>query len=129
MNTKNFIIGGLAGGIVNFLAGWLFYGVLFSSVMPADENMSMLFIFLGCLMFGVLLSYIYNQWANISTWMTGLTAGAVLGTITALWSNFFRFASETSVDWGLFALDAGISAAMGAITGAVIGFVLGKMKD
>lgn len=30
MNTKRFLLGGLAGGIAFFLLGYLFYGTLFS---------------------------------------------------------------------------------------------------
>ena len=28
MNTQKFLMSGIAGGIVSFFAGWLFYGIL-----------------------------------------------------------------------------------------------------
>ncbi len=29
MKTKNFLVAGIAGGIVDFLLEWLFYGIIF----------------------------------------------------------------------------------------------------
>jgi hypothetical protein len=34
MNVKNFIIGGIVGGIVNFLLGWIIYGMLLKDFFP-----------------------------------------------------------------------------------------------
>jgi UDP-N-acetylmuramyl pentapeptide phosphotransferase/UDP-N-acetylglucosamine-1-phosphate transferase len=128
MNTKNFIVGGLVGGGVNFLAGWLFYGVLFTSQFPEGENMSMLFIFLGCMAFGFFMSYIFNKWAGISTAMTGLNAGAIIGLFAGLWSNFFMHSQALEPDYTIMLLDVGIGVISAALMGACIGFVLSKMK-
>jgi hypothetical protein len=128
MKTKNFIIGGIAGGIINFLGGWVFYGMLFKNQFPEGENMNMLFIILGCMTFGFLLSYIFNKWANINTLNGGLMAGAILGLFLGLWSNFFQARMLAEPDYQLMLLDVGISIAMGALTGAGIGLVNSKMK-
>ena len=128
MNTKNFIIGGIAGGIINFLGGWVFYGMLFSNQFPEGENMNMLFIFLGCMTFGFLLSYIFNKWAQIGTLNGGLMAGAILGLILGLWGNFFQLSMAAEPEYQLRLLDVGITIALGALTGAGIGLVNNKMK-
>lgn len=128
MNTKNLLLGTLLGGITNFILGWVFYGMLLSDVFPEGENMNMIFIFLGCLSFGLILTYIFMKWANISTWQTGSGAGAVLGTLLSLWSNFFMWSDQAEVNYGVMFLDIGVGAIMGAVTGAVIGFVLSKMS-
>ena len=55
MKAKNFIAAGLAGGIVDWLLGWLFYGFLFKITFPQPEetSKSMVLILLGCLVFGL----------------------------------------------------------------------------
>ena len=128
MNTKNLLLGTLLGGITNFILGWVFYGMLLSDVFPEGENMNMIFIFLGCLSFGLILTYIFMKWANISSWQTGAGAGAILGTLLSLWSNFFMYSNQAEADYGVMFLDIGVGAIMGAVTGAVIGFVLSKMS-
>ncbi len=38
MNTKNFLIGGIIGGVVFFLLGWLFYGYLLTEFFYNNES-------------------------------------------------------------------------------------------
>ncbi len=129
MKIKNFLVSGIAGGIVDFLLGWLFYGIIFLNTFPQPEESSetMLFIFLGCITFGLFVSYIYSQWAQISTAATGLKAGAIIGLFVGLFYNFFNLAMMPETTLKLAALDVGISVVMTAIIGAVIGIVNGKM--
>jgi hypothetical protein len=129
MKTKNFLVVGIVGGIVNFLLGWLFYGIIFVNTFPQPEESSesMLFIFLGCITFGLFVSYIYAQWAQISTASTGAKAGAIIGLFVGLYFNFFNMAMGPEATLELAALDVGVSVVMTAIIGAVIGVVNGKM--
>lgn len=130
MKTKNFLVSGIVGGIVDFLLGWLFYGIIFASVFPQPEDESgktMLFIFLGCLTFGLFVSYIYNRWAQITTAATGAKAGAIIGLFIGLFYNFFGLAMQPGQTIELAALDVVISIVMTAIIGAVIGAVNGKL--
>lgn len=130
MKTKNFLIAGIVGGIVDFLLGWLFYGTLFKDYFPGpseEGTQTMVMIFLGCITFGLFVAYIYTQWAQISTAATGAKAGAIIGLFVGLFYNFFNMAMNSEATFQLFALDVGISIVMTAVIGAVIGMVNGKM--
>jgi len=130
MKTKNFLISGLAGGIVDFLLGWLFYGILFKDYFPApteESTQTMILILLGCITFGLFVAYIFTKWAQITTAVTGVKAGAIIGLFLALFMNFFNMAMNTEATTQMFAMDVGISIVMSAIVGAVIGSVNGKL--
>lgn len=129
MKTKNFLVSGLVGGIVNFFLGWVFYMFLFKDYFPNDEpnDNSVVFIFLGALTFGLFVAYIYTKWAQITTISTGAKAGAIIGLFIALHVSFFHLAFVADATFQLAALDTGISIVMSAIMGAVIGVVNGKL--
>jgi hypothetical protein len=127
MNAKNFLVSGIVGGIVDFLFGWLFYGILFKDIYPQNENMNLLFIFLGCMTFSLFVAYIFTKWAGITNPITGLKAGAVIGLFTSLSMNFFMY-SSMSVNYQNMALDVVISIVISAFVGASVAFVNGKMK-
>lgn len=130
MNAKNFIVGGIVGGIVDYLLGWLLWGILFKDMFPgSDESqMNMLFIFLGCMTFGFLISYVFNQWAQISNVATGAKAGAILALFLGLFQNFFSNSMVLEPDMKMIAFDLLLMLICGAVVGAVIAFVNGKMK-
>lgn len=127
MNVKNFIVGGIVGGIVDFLLGWLFYGMLFKDIFPESPDMKIEYIFLGCMTFGFFVSFIFTRWAGISNLVTGLKAGAIIGLFTSLYMNFFMY-SNMPVDYQTFAIDVLISIVMSAAVGAAVALVNGKMK-
>ena len=130
MKTKNFLISGIAGGITDFLLGWLFYGMLFADFFPQpEESPSMLgLIFLGCMTFGLFLAYVYTKWAQIITASTGAKAGIVVGFFMGLYFNFFNMAMNSETTTQMFILDVAISIVMTAIIGAVIGAINGRLK-
>lgn len=130
MDVKKFIIGGIVGGIVDYLLGWLFWGKLFKDnfPMPEGSQMNMLFIFLGCMTFGFFISFVFNQWANISTAVGGAKGGAIFALLLGLFSNFFGHSMELEPPMNMMALDIVLMIVCGAIVGAVIGLINGKMK-
>ncbi|OZV68082.1 hypothetical protein [Winogradskyella aurantia] len=130
MKTKTFIISGLVGGIANWLLGWLFYGILLADFFPQPEESSatMVYILLGCIMYGLFISYVYNRWAQISTAATGAKAGAVIGLFMGLYYNFFNLAMQPETTAQMAVADVGISIVMTAIVGAIIGAINGKMN-
>lgn len=127
MNAKNFLVSGIAGGIVNFLLGWLFYGIIFKDIYPENENPNLLFIFFGCMTFGLFMAYIFTKWAGITNPVTGLKAGAVIGLFTSLSMNFFMYSSMV-INYQNMALDVVISIVIGALVGATIAIANGKLK-
>lgn len=127
MNAKNLIISSVAGSLIYFLMGWLFYGILFPNIYPPSPNQNMLFVYLGCLTFCLLVAYVFLQWASISDPMTGLKSGAVIGLLYGAGMNFFMYSSQIPNHINMFT-DIIINTVMGAIAGAVIAFVIGRLK-
>lgn len=127
MNVKNFLIAGIVGGLVDFLLGFLFYGIIFKDSYPETPDMKLEFIFLGCITFGLLMSYIFIKWAGIKNPITGLTAGASIGFLYGLSTNFFMY-SNRPLDTQNFIIDVVISIIIGAGVGAAVALVNGKIK-
>ncbi|CAI8179213.1 MAG: Uncharacterised protein [Formosa sp. Hel1_33_131] len=127
MNTKSFLMSGIAGTFVCFLLGWLFYGILFPDVYPQNDEECMLFIFLGCLFYAFTFALIFNRWAQISTFSSGIKAGFLLGLLWSLSMSFFMYASKESIDSNFLILIA-IDAVSAAIMGGIIALVIGKTK-
>lgn len=128
MNVKNFLLAGIAGGITDFLLGWIFYGMIFRQYFGGAEP-NLAFIFAGCMSFGFLISYIYVRWANLITLMTGARAGAGIGLLLGLMDNFFRYSMTTDApDYQKFAVDTLIYMVLGACVGAVCAVVNGTLS-
>ena len=127
MKVKNFLLAGIAGGITDFLLGWLLYGMLFREYF-GGEDPNLTFIFAGCMSFGFLIAYIYVRWANLVTAMAGLRAGAGIGLLMGLMENFFRYSMPGQpIDYKKFAVDVVICLVMGAGVGAVTASVDGVL--
>jgi hypothetical protein len=127
MNVKNFLASGIIGGIVDFLLGWVFYGMLFKDIYPETPNMKLEFIFLGCITFGLLVSYIFTKWAGITSPVTGIIAGAIIGFINGLSMNFFMYSNIPLNSQNLI-IDVLITTFISADVGATVAFINGKMK-
>lgn len=127
MNAKIFLVSGIVGGIVDFLLGYLFYGILFKDFFPQNESMNLLFIFLGCMSYGMFISYIFNKWAGITIPFSGFKSGAIIGLFTSFIMNFFMF-SNMVVNYQHFALDIAVSIVLSGFVGTSVAFVNGKFK-
>lgn len=127
MNVKNILISGIVGGIVDFLLGWVFYGMLFKDLYPQNENTNFVFIFLGCMTFGLFIAYIFDKWASITNPVTGFKAGATIGIFSSLSMNFFMY-SGMEVNYQNMAIDVAISTFVGAAMGAAVALSLSKLK-
>lgn len=131
MNVKNFFIGGIVGGIADFLMGWLVWGILLKDIMPKPEGAgseNMMFIFLGCMSFGFLLSYIFSQGDGISQCVPGIKLAVGVAIFMSLANNFFYNMYNTSIDIKMTAIDIVASIVVSAVVGAVIAVTNGKMK-
>lgn len=134
MNNK-VLVGGLIGGVVFFLLGWLIYGMLLTTMMKentmpgigrAEEEMQWAFLVIGHLAFGFLIAYILNK-SNVYSFSSGATIGAVLGFLYTLAFNFIMYATTnyfTSMT-GVF-MDIIVATVMVAITAGVVGWWYGR---
>lgn len=127
MNAKNFLVSGIVAGIVNFLLGWVFYDQLFPDLYPKEGEPNMVFIGLGCLIFGLLVAYVLTGIASITSTKEGLKGGAVFGLLYGISMNLFMY-SSMEPNYQNMAIDTAISIVMVAIMGAVIAMINGKMK-
>ena len=131
MNVKNFLIGGIVGGIADFLMGWLIWGILLHDTFPPPAGSgpeNMLFIFLGCMSFGFLISYVFSQGEGISTCMSGIKMAVGIALFMCLSTNFFRNMYTDTIDVTMLAIDVVASLVLAAVVGAVVAVVNGKMK-
>lgn len=130
MNVKNFIVGGIVGGIVDFLLGWVVYGMLLHDMMPhepgAKENM--MFIFLGCMSFGFLISWVFSQGEGISNVGTGIKMALGIALFMGLCSHFFMNMGNDTIDCKYMAIDIIGTLVLATGVGASVALVNGKMK-
>ena len=134
------LVATLVGGIVMFGLGFLIYGVLLDAFMKANmtaeaaklmkDPPNFVLIIVSNLVFAWILAFIFERWAGIKTFATGLMAGAIIVFSMALAIDL-QFAATMNLMNGFvpIVVDVLAATAMGAITGGVIGFVLGKMPE
>ena len=136
MTAKNRILGTLAGTVVLFLLGWVFYGMLlmdfFSSnvgsagnVMRSDEEMVWWALILGNMLQAYLLVYVFSK-TNIGTFSGGLKQGGTIGFILSLGFNLTMFATTNISTLTSSLVDPFVSAVMMGLAGGVIGLIVGK---
>lgn len=139
MNTTKMLISGIAGGIVAFFAGWVIYGMLLmdfmaqnsgsaTGVMRADPEMIWWALIAGNLLMGILYSYIFNKWANISTLGAGIGAGAIIGLIMGAGFDLTMYGTSNIMNLNATMVDIAASTVLGALTGGAVGWVNGMGK-
>ena len=130
MNVKNLSLSGLAGAVVNFLLGWLVYGILLKDMFkqPEESTNNMILIFVACLVISLFIAYIFLQWAQIKTLKTGAKAGAIIGFFMGLNYNIWVMIMDGR-DLQTLAIDVVVTVVTTAITGAVIGLTIGKLEN
>lgn len=135
MNTKNFLIGGIVGGVIFFLLGWLFYGNLLAqyfhdhpgtatNVERAMDQFQWWALILGNLFSGFLLAYIFSK-AGVSTLSAGLVTGAIIGFLMSSSIDLIMYATTNISSKRAMVADIATFTVMSAIAGAVIGAVTG----
>ena len=127
------LIGGVIGGIVYFLFGWLVYGILLAgqmegaNCMRAHDEMLLIWIFVGNVFTGLMLSYVMSKMATVTTLGSGAMVGAIIGLLSAIGMDGLMYGTTTMVTGpSAILMDAVITAVMWAIVGGVIGWWLGR---
>jgi hypothetical protein len=138
MNSQKFLLGGIVGGVVYFLLGWLCYGMLLKDFftnnmwaagsMRTDADTIWWALIAGQLAAGFFLAYVIGK-ANAASAGAGAGVGFIVGLLVCLSFDLTMYGVSTTVTSlkGL-AADVAVSAVMSAIAGAVIGVVLGMGK-
>jgi hypothetical protein len=134
MNSKNYFLAGILGGIVYFLLGWLVYGMLLMNYMEENAGLAlgvnrvvMLFwsIGLGSLLYGFFLSYIFSCVGQVKTAAAGAKSGAWVGFLVAGAIDFIMYGSTNISTLNAVAVDILAATVLASITGAVVAWVLG----
>ena len=138
MNTKKFVLGTVAGGVVYFLLGFVVYAILLESFFASHAgsatgvtkaDMQFWPLILGNLAQAALLSYIFLQWANIKTFGAGLTAGATIGFLMTLGFDMIMYDTSNVMDLTGSIVDTLVYTIITALVGGVVGVVLGLGKS
>ncbi len=139
MNMQKFLLSGFIGGIVSFFAGYLVYGLLLmdffsqntgtaTNVMRLPAEMVWWALIAGSVCMGLLLSYIFNKWANISSLGGGASAGFVIGLLMTAGFDLLLYGNSNISNLNATLVDIVCGGVMGAITGAAVGFMNGVGK-
>ncbi len=134
MNSKNYFLAGILGGIVYFLLGWLVYGILLMNYMEENAGLAlgvnrveMLLwsIGLGSLLYGFFLSYIFSCVGQVKTAAAGAKSGAWVGFLVAGAIDFTMYGTTNITTLNAVAVDILAATVLASITGAVVAWVLG----
>ena len=129
----------VVGGIAFFFLGFVIYGLILDPmVMKPNMNtfpglMNDVPIWaplvLANLVSALLLTYIFDRWASISTFMGGMQGGAIVyGLMGLSYQLMFMAFWNLSKNYTPAVADVFGSVLMGAIGGGIIGAVLGMMR-
>ena len=135
MNTKKFLLGGLAGGIIYFFLGYLFYGNLLADffhnnagtatgVERTMDQFQWWSLILGNIFYGCLLSYIFIR-SGVSSAGSGFLTGAAVGLLVSAAFDFTSHGVSNLMSTKGVIGDIGTFTVMSAITGAIVGWVCG----
>lgn len=133
MNTQKLALGGLAGGIIYFLLGYVFYELLLKDFFANNgmsANMDAMVwwaMIAGNLVAGLLLTYILSK-AGVATPGRGATMGFIVGLLMGLSFDLIMYGLGQGISKKGIAADVAVGAVMSAIAGAVIAWILGSGK-
>ena len=138
MNTKNFLIGGIVGGVVFFLLGWLFYGNLMANYFHEHPgtatNVDRLMdqfewwaLALGNLLTGFLIAYVFAK-SGVATLASGLITGGILGFLMSSSIDLIMYGTTNILSKHGLVADIATFTVMAAIAGAVVGAINGMLN-
>lgn len=136
MNTR-IIIATLITAVVNFLLGWLIWGILLMGFYEANtiqyeglmkEMPNLVLIFISGLLYAFLLAYIFDRWANIRNLGKGFIAGMLVGVLITTCFDLYFLAGFNLFNVKVFIVDVIANTIVSGILGGVTAFVLGYGK-
>ncbi|HKJ43643.1 MAG TPA: hypothetical protein VKA27_16215 [Sunxiuqinia sp.] len=140
MSTQRIIYAGLGGGVVYFLLGWLFYGILLADFFASNagsaigvnremDEMLMWSILLGNLLFGFLLAIILGSWAKVKSIGDGVKKAAIIGLLMTAAVDFTMYGTSNLMTLGGSIGDIITSVVITSIVGLVVAWILSKEKQ
>jgi hypothetical protein len=136
MQTKT-LLGGLIAAIAAFLIGWLVFGILLMDFYMANmesypglmrEAPELIYIFLGNLSWGVMLSYVFTL-GNIHSPQRGAIVGAILFSLITLGFDLLFYGQARLFSLKLVAVDVIANIIIGLIVGALLGWWFSRGKS
>lgn len=132
------LVGTLVGGIVMTLLGWLIFGLALAEFFKSNMiNYSGLVkdppdwipLVLFNLAFAWLIAFVFEYWAKIRDFVSGLKGGALifLPLVIGIDLQYMAFMNLLT-GYVPVIVDIVAATALGAIVGGVIGFTLGKLS-
>jgi len=136
------LVAGLVGAVVSMVMGFLVWGTLLAGYMestmsPAAKTFisttpRMLPMIVAQLGFGFFFAFVFERWAGVRSFVTGMFAGAVLGFFYAFITNLMNDAFLVNLHIGAntppMIVDIAAGTVVGAVIGAAEGLVLGMMN-
>jgi hypothetical protein len=137
MKTNRILLGGLTGGVVFFLLGWIVYGMLLMDYMTANckqcaarpmQEMIWWAMILSNMALGFLIALVLS-WSETKSIMAGAKVAGIIGLLLSL-SIDLSFYSMTTMYSSLIPIFVDVAAytVMSAITGTAIVSVMGLVK-
>ena len=132
-------IAAVVGAIVMFALGFLFYGILLESYMKSamspdaaklmKESPNLIGLFVSNLAFSWLYAFVFERWASIKTFVSGMIGGALIALPVAIGIDLNMFSTMSLMQSpSPMVVDILVVTVMAAITGGVIGQVLGMLN-
>ena len=135
MDTKRFVIGTLAGGIVMYLVGYLIWGLLLADFFAANagsatgvarETNLIWAVVLGTFSLAALVTLAVGSQAGPSTILGGFKIGAIVGFLVWFGVDFIRYGLMNVSNLTATMVDPLLEIVRTGIGGAIIAAVLGR---
>lgn len=131
------LVSALIGSVTMFALGFLIYGLLLAEYMKTamGQNASLMkdppnfvLLFVSNLAFAWLLAFVFERWAGIKTFASGLLGGALI-VLPMMIGYDLNFYATTNLlqSFTPMIVDILATTVLASIAGGVIGFVLGKL--
>ena len=136
MNTKQWVIGTVVGGVVIFAAGYVIFEVLLGDYYAANSGAAtgmmrdppiVWALAVGALAYAALILYALRAQAASVNVVSGMKVGAVVGFLLWATADFTLFGITNMSNLTVTVLDPFMELIHGGIAGAVIGAVLPKV--
>jgi uncharacterized membrane protein len=136
VNTKQWVVGTIAGGIVLFVLGYVFFDLLLGDFYAANSGSAtgvmreapvFWAVGVGAIAYTVLVLYaLRSQGASVSV-ATGMKTGAIVGCLIWLCADFTLYGITNMSNLTVTIVDPLVEIVRGGIMGAVLGMLLPKL--